>query len=337
MLSSSKRFNTCSSCEEQPEAFAACFSMICFNTCSSCEEQLALRFSRHATPPFQYMLLLRGATQPLELCLLYYWVSIHAPLARSNGHTFNADGGGSVSIHAPLARSNTPRIRLLLPRNRFNTCSSCEEQLSEIEPFPCAVLFQYMLLLRGATVVRIGNKRFPGVSIHAPLARSNIVGSSGTHFFNVSIHAPLARSNLARGYVGNKPEFQYMLLLRGATRYATSSMPSTGFNTCSSCEEQLHHLPRLLHHRRFNTCSSCEEQRYSNIGNEDVPEVSIHAPLARSNANRVLHAAIGSSFNTCSSCEEQRPDKNDNWQALAFQYMLLLRGATLPDGWTIWE
>ena len=56
-------------------------------------------------------------------------------------------------------------------------------------------LFQYMLLLRGATLVAQSEVAAKNVSIHAPLARSNRVkvGSEVKQF--VSIHAPLARSN----------------------------------------------------------------------------------------------------------------------------------------------
>ena len=56
---------------------------------------------------FQYMLLLRGATG----------ISVQRVFFRL------------VSIHAPLARSNAFRASARLRTDRFNTCSSCEEQL----------------------------------------------------------------------------------------------------------------------------------------------------------------------------------------------------------------
>ena len=169
-------FNTCSSCEEQRAqsrrvTFCKTVSIhaplarsndraVChrdvqamgFNTCSSCEEQLEcegfyqiptlfqyMLLLRGATDPanrvvsyylFQYMLLLRGATDEGEVRLPYNSVSIHAPLARSNrGHLRETVDLRHVSIHAPLARSNSS--------SRLNKRSS--------------FLFQYMLLLRGAT------------------------------------------------------------------------------------------------------------------------------------------------------------------------------------------
>ena len=122
-------------------------------------------------------------------------VSIHAPLARSNGMRPCDQLHGSVSIHAPLARSN--RINC----NRDN-----------------AKRFQYMLLLRGATSCGVPGGGICLVSIHAPLARSNkrwlsfmaltclfqymllLRGATSPpieriKLRTVSIHAPLARSN----------------------------------------------------------------------------------------------------------------------------------------------
>ena len=168
---------------------------------------------------FQYMLLLRGATMGLRSNGSHGGgVSIHAPLARSNGALTGELFGKSVSIHAPLARSN------------------CLSRWT---------------------------RRRMRVSIHAPLARSNL-GDHPEHVSGiVSIHAPLARSNcqfhifslsdiwfqymlLLRGAtlrrVTRRPKtlrFQYMLLLRGATPPRSRSSPPSCFNTCSSCEEQL--------------------------------------------------------------------------------------------------
>ena len=121
-----------------------------FNTCSSCEEQLNLT----------------------ELSMVIE-VSIHAPLARSNGQRASDASDGAVSIHAPLARSNSASYCASVPTHGFNTCSSCEEQRSPASFLPMTSTFQYMLLLRGATK-KDSAGRFAGkVSIHAPLARSN--------------------------------------------------------------------------------------------------------------------------------------------------------------------
>ena len=118
-----------------------------------------------------------------------------------------------------------------------------------------------MLLLRGATYIQKHTQEAVLVSIHAPLARSNFKG------FILSLCL----------------QFQYMLLLRGAT----------------PCE-----FIKLLVKLCFNTCSSCEEQ----LDRAEDPlryGVSIHAPLARSNAAEKGEIKMETSFNTCSSCEEQ--------------------------------
>ena len=77
--------------------------------------------------------------------------------------------------------------------------------------------------------------------------------------------------------------FQYMLLLRGATR-------SRAFSSRIDC---------------FNTCSSCEEQQGPLAPARNLHSVSIHAPLARSNSTPMPPHDTGTCFNTCSSCEEQ--------------------------------
>ena len=99
-----------------------------FNTCSSCEEQLK-----------DYNI------------VSHIFVSIHAPLARSNRARQTPDARRIVSIHAPLARSNSPCSHANAKARCFNTCSSCEEQLRTEWMCESDRRFQYMLLLRGAT------------------------------------------------------------------------------------------------------------------------------------------------------------------------------------------
>ena len=84
--------------------------------------------------------------------------------------------------------------------------------------------------------------------------------------------------------IGDAQAFQYMLLLRGATASGNLKLKPV--------------------------------------------DVSIHAPLARSNISSLVIFTLRKRFNTCSSCEEQQPDTLDLLRATKFQYMLLLRGAT---------
>ena len=147
---------------------------LCFNTCSSCEEQPRRTKRSRTTFPFQYMLLLRGATMDRHrmlrrfrcfntcssceeqlFCLRIFKqtesVSIHAPLARSNPEKLLSSNLQQVSIHAPLARSNfhrclrtpTQKVSIHAPLARSNHRGGVLTRLFS--------MFQYMLLLRGAT------------------------------------------------------------------------------------------------------------------------------------------------------------------------------------------
>ena len=195
---------------------------------------------------FQYMLLLRGATGSHNFFNELITVSIHAPLARSN---FRLDFRGIlmvVSIHAPLARSNNLAWDRKKRQIRFNTCSSCEEQLfvcvgkaagaivsihaplarsnTIVNTLPFRALFQYMLLLRGATSpVRFTswNAAFQYMLLLRGATRVKHLCKCKPV---VSIHAPLARSNQAARPRISTPPFQYMLLLRGATWLTSLSL-----------------------------------------------------------------------------------------------------------------
>ena len=74
-----------------------------------------------------------------------------------------------------------------------------------------------MLLLRGATYIQKHTQEAVLVSIHAPLARSNFKG------FILSLCLQFQYMLLLRGATfgqlnyNNAMQFQYMLLLRGAT------------------------------------------------------------------------------------------------------------------------
>ena len=105
------------------------------------------------------------------------------------------------------------RIRAL----RFNTCSSCEEQPFFRRFANMIRVFQYMLLLRGATSFcekELEIKEFQ----YMLLLRGATHPALHTQIQKpVSIHAPLARSNVMEVQTGSTSAFQYMLLLRGAT------------------------------------------------------------------------------------------------------------------------
>ena len=124
----------------------------------------------------------------------------------------------------------------------------------------------------------------------------------------------------------------------------------TGFNTCSSCEEQLAGIQSLTALPLFQYMLPLRGATKATVSAVTLSAVSIHAPLARSNSAAARDTSPHSRFNTCSSCEEQpagvrrardgasvsihAPLARSNVIAALvsakdwFQYMLLLRGAT---------
>ena len=145
-----------------------------------------------------------------------------------------------VSIHAPLARSNMELTRVI-PSSRFQYMlllrGATFRRIRNKQEWG----FQYMLLLRGATgaatMDTMANAMFQYMLLLRGATSAFIEGFAASH---VSIHAPLARSNwffpFARLWM---IQFQYMLLLRGATkRGVIIACIAHRFNTCSSCEEQ---------------------------------------------------------------------------------------------------
>ena len=190
-------FNTCSSCEEQPASRPEPPSPGCFNTCSSCEEQLERQKGFRVEILFQYMLLLRGATARGTPC----------PRDPAFQYMLLLRGATHMLIH------NAHRSL------RFNTCSSCEEQLRTCGRSIRRTWFQYMLLLRGATEDGVQGGFIVVVSIHAPLARSNFCFAFFSWFYICFNTCSSCEEQLEHFWqVIVSPLFQYMLLLRGATR-----------------------------------------------------------------------------------------------------------------------
>ena len=122
-------FNTCSSCEEQLPANQIKNPITSFNTCSSCEEQHLSLTCCPSPQEFQYMLLLRGATGIYYITYRQKQFQYMLLLRGATSADLHRFVKNDVSIHAPLARSNQLLHNIALDILRFNTCSSCEEQL----------------------------------------------------------------------------------------------------------------------------------------------------------------------------------------------------------------
>ena len=212
-----------------------------FNPRSSCEERLLCKFKGERLVLFQSTLLMRGATSPNTLLMATFYISIHAPHARSDSicpvHSvqityFNPRSSCEERLHGLdsliLLHNFNPRSSCEERRNvlssqayhhHFNPRSSCEERRYEVDVMECVVKFQSTLLMRGATPIE----------------------PHSWYCANISIHAPHARSDLL---------------------YPLSLSDSLYFNPRSSCEERLCDFSCPMSLQNFNPRSSCEERRY---------------------------------------------------------------------------
>ena len=146
-----------------------------------------------------------------------------------------------VSIHAPLARSNAS----------ICLTKSCN-------------MFQYMLLLRGATGASAPAFRLDNCFNTCSSCEEQQTINRTEAQEAVSIHAPLARSNKVDG---------------------DNLECRRRFNTCSSCEEQ--QIRGVLAVDVLQVSIHAPLARSNVVAKfaDRVTEVSIHAPLARSNSD----------------------------------------------------
>ena len=125
---------------------------------------------------------------------------------------------------------------------------------------------------------------------------------------HISIHAPRAGSD--SGIVTE------MLLI-------------LDFNPCSPCGERQTWAAHRPRHKDFNPCSPCGERpAKAKKLFESGMKISIHAPRAGSDDPGPLKASWIQYFNPCSPCGE-RLWLHSSWrEAVQFQSMLPVRGAT---------
>ena len=145
-------------------------------------------------------------------------ISIHAPLAGSDDKVSNELRDLWISIHVPLVGSDGKAGRRCTVSTYFNPRSPCgERRLAATRP-PTPKRFQSTFPLRGATSHSTHRHRPPAISIHVPLAGSDVSRSRMAvrcRYFNprspcgerrgegvgdgerdlISIHAPLAGSD----------------------------------------------------------------------------------------------------------------------------------------------
>ena len=123
--------------------------------------------------------------------------------------------------------------------------------------------------------------------------------------------------------------FQYMLLLRGATAMRSRVRASQRFQYMLLLRGATGDAVRNgLRKHGFNTCSSCEEQLAKKYNGRSKYVVSIHAPLARSNWSTTNNKRIPKMFQYMLLLRGATDNPAGQRTTLEFQYMLLLRGAT---------
>ena len=145
--------------------------------------------------------------------------------------------------------------------------------------------FQSTLLMRGATEPPKPDDQAEKISIHAPLARSDLIDAINLRVKSISIHAPHARSDALLSPSSASGRFQSTLLMRGATNFIRRAFSlRCYFNPRSSCEERRPAGPYHADLRHFNPRSSCEERRGAGPKTSRAPQISIHAPHARSDS-----------------------------------------------------
>ena len=121
-----------------------------------------------------------------------------------------------------------------------------------------------------------------------------------------------------------------MLLLRGATVSVVSAAAGAGFNTCSSCEEQQEKRP-YYSTIKVSIHAPLARSNAVPVKLEASVTVSIHAPLARSNNIRARAAVKPLVSIHAPLARSNRLPMRLPYKVVTFQYMLLLRGATYQE------
>ena len=191
-------FNPRSSCEERHRKNLSRQPSCHFNPRSSCEERLDDFLVEYVgIRAFQSTLLMRGATfQYARVSRHGQRISIHAPHARSDAISWRYKTMSKyISIHAPHARSDLSKVAPSASRSNFNPRSSCEERPGSCMPKAFSTLFQYTLLMRGATSSAASPSSSGKFQSTLLMRGATNIAMYPSRCQNISIHAPHARSD----------------------------------------------------------------------------------------------------------------------------------------------
>ena len=193
---------------------------------------------------FQSTLPLRGATDPPEYKSDLTEISIHTPLAGSDGERGTAVERGEISIHTPLAGSDHGAGSSPESTSYFNPHSPCGERRARERGALRGFKFQSTLPLRGATVESSEESSGLSISIHTPLAGSDARQQLTQHMrIEFQSTLPLRGATTANDNDMRTLVFQSTLPLRGATAMSILKFSSyLDFNPHSPCGER-HPIP----------------------------------------------------------------------------------------------
>ena len=189
----------------------------------------------------------------------------------------------------------------------FNPRSPCGERLELTARYIPVMRFQSTLPLRGATCSCCHASWHLQISIHAPLAGSDDWDMRTGDSFSISIHAPLAGSDCCedrafprgmhfnpRSPCGERPSRQH------------NTPPHYHFNPRSPCGERHHAENQLFQIVEFQSTLPLRGATKDLWATEQVPLISIHAPLAGSDRSNSCFILVDVYFNPRSPCGERR-------------------------------
>jgi len=211
---------------------------------------------------FQSTLPLRGATRPTRRRWCLGRISIHTPLAGSDHTSCRVSSTPKYfNPHSPCGE-RPKRARSRRPQPYFNPHSPCGERL----------------LLHGGIWTGIT------ISIHTPLAGSDVTDTAAAEHGRISIHTPLA----------------------GSDKCGTgSSWTCRNFNPHSPCGERRASGPSTTVSVLFQSTLPLRGATTKSSEFFSVRIISIHTPLAGSDRRRRRIPAVPVYFNPHSPCGER--------------------------------
>ena len=262
-----------------------------------------------------------------------------------------------ISIHAPLAGSDSWSWTTRRTAADFNPRSPCGERPGgDIQTASTALIFQSTLPLRGATDLRGSAIKRSSISIHAPLAGSDLWpficcwltefqstlplrgATRRKHFrrwyhHRISIHAPLAGSDQSAGNHEIRETISIHAPLAGSDKRINEkdeSLPH--FNPRSPCGERLlKQVSNSLTESEFqSTLPLRGATRRKSLPPREHRYFNPRSPCGERRA-ATISSTSDLYFNPRSPCGERRASSRAFVCSMVFQSTLPLRGATIAS------